>query len=115
MMSGKDPGRLGIYGFRNRTRRDYSGLAIANSLSVNERQIWDYVADAGGKSVLIGVPPSFPARPIDGWRVGCFLTPSTTGQETRTHPRERAVELHPVTGGVGNLGGFIPIPCEQRG
>jgi predicted AlkP superfamily phosphohydrolase/phosphomutase len=99
MMSGRDPGRLGIYGFRNRTRHDYSGFAIANSLSVQDRQVWDYLSDTGARSVLIGVPPSFPPRPVHGWRVGCFLTPSTTGQEAWTHPRELAEELHRATGG----------------
>jgi predicted AlkP superfamily phosphohydrolase/phosphomutase len=99
MMSGRDPGRLGIYGFRNRTRHDYSGLAIANAASVHERQLWDYVADRGGKSVVLGVPPSFPPRPVHGWRAGCFLTPSTTGSEAWTHPRELAAELHRAAGG----------------
>ena len=31
MMTGKDPGTLGIYGFRNRKNHSYDGLAFANS------------------------------------------------------------------------------------
>lgn len=99
MMSGKDPGRLGIYGFRNRTRHDYSGLAIANATSIHERCLWDFVGERGGKSIVLGVPPSYPPRPINGWRAGCFLTPSTTGTDPWTHPRELAAELHQAAGG----------------
>ena len=31
MMSGKDPGQLGLYGFRNRRAYTYDGYAIANA------------------------------------------------------------------------------------
>src|ERR1700726_1893766 len=41
MMTGKDPGELGIYGFRNRTDHSYTGLRLATSLSVKERSLWD--------------------------------------------------------------------------
>jgi predicted AlkP superfamily phosphohydrolase/phosphomutase len=35
-MTGKTPGQLGIYGFRNRKDTSYEGLAIATSLAVKE-------------------------------------------------------------------------------
>ena len=34
--TGKDPGELGIYGFRNRSDHSYTGLAIADSSKVAE-------------------------------------------------------------------------------
>ena len=34
-MTGKDPGELGIYGFRNRANHSYEGLAFATSGAVN--------------------------------------------------------------------------------
>lgn len=74
-MTGKTPGQLGIYGFRNRKDHTYDGLAIATASAIKEPTVWDRLGDAGKKSLLIGVPPSFPALPIEGWRVGCFLTP----------------------------------------
>ena len=40
MVTGKSPGRLGIYGFRNRTDHSYEGLSIATSYAVREKAIW---------------------------------------------------------------------------
>jgi len=47
MFSGKDPGTLGLYGFRNRKNFTYNGLDTANSDSVNEFRIWNYLTKAG--------------------------------------------------------------------
>ena len=36
MMSSKSPGRLGVYGFRNRADHSYDRYSIANSLAIKE-------------------------------------------------------------------------------
>ena len=41
MMSSKDPGQLGCYGFRNRKDHSYDGYAFANSAQVKEPRLWD--------------------------------------------------------------------------
>src|ERR687892_655084 len=46
-MTGKTPGQLGIYGFRNRKDTTYEGLSIATSLSVKEPAVWDLLGEAG--------------------------------------------------------------------
>ena len=56
-MTGKTPGQLGIYGFRNRKDTSYDGLSVATSLSVKEPTVWDKLGDRGKRSLLIGVPP----------------------------------------------------------
>ena len=66
MSTSQDPGSLGVYGFRNRTDHSYSGLKIANAKSIQELAMWDQVAREGGRSVLIGVPPSYPPRKVNG-------------------------------------------------
>src|SRR4029450_2408072 len=74
--TGKTPGQLGIYGFRNRKDNTYEGLSIATSNAVTEPAVWDALGGKGLRSLLIGVPPSFPPpKAFPGWRVGCFLTP----------------------------------------
>ena len=83
-MTGKTPGQLGIYGFRNRKDNTYDGLSIATSESVKEPTVWDLLGERGGKSLLIGVPPGYPAKALDGWRISCFLTPPSAKQFT--HP-----------------------------
>ncbi len=41
MMSSKDPGTLGFYGFRNRKDHSYDGLAFATSEKVRDDRLWD--------------------------------------------------------------------------
>lgn len=77
MTSSRDPGVLGVYGFRNRADVSYNAMTTANSTAVKVRRVWDYLSEAGRESVVIGVPQTFPTRPINGHMVGCFLTPGT--------------------------------------
>jgi predicted AlkP superfamily phosphohydrolase/phosphomutase len=85
MSTSQDPGSLGVYGFRNRTDHSYDKLGIVNSRSIQEVAMWDQVAREGKRSVIIGVPPSFPPRKVNGVCVGCFLTPDTK-VDIYTHP-----------------------------
>jgi predicted AlkP superfamily phosphohydrolase/phosphomutase len=96
-MSGKTPGQLAIYGMRNRKDNTYDGLSIATSLSVKEPQVWDVLGERGMKSLLIGVPPGYPPKPVEGWRVSCFLTPPSA--ESFTYPTELASEIDQELGG----------------
>ena len=75
MVTSKNPGRLGIYGFRNRMDYSYENLAFATSNYVKEPSIWDIIGDYGKTSIVIGVPPSYPPKKIKGIMTGCFLTP----------------------------------------
>jgi len=97
MSTSQDPGSLGVYGFRNRTDHSYSGLGFASSKSISAFAMWDEVAREGKKSIIIGVPPGYPPRKINGISVGCFLTPDTAKDEF-THPPEIKQKLHELTG-----------------
>ncbi len=97
MSTSQDPGSLGVYGFRNRVDHSYDRLGIVNSRSFDAVAIWDQVAREGGKSVLIGVPPSFPPRKVNGISVGCFLTPDTT-RDVFTHPASVSDEIRGLGG-----------------
>jgi predicted AlkP superfamily phosphohydrolase/phosphomutase len=97
MSTSQDPGSLGVYGFRNRRDHSYDGLGVVNSRSINELAIWDQVAREGGKSVVIGVPPNYPPRKVNGVSVGCFLTPDTT-RDVYTHPAEAGQEINRLVG-----------------
>jgi predicted AlkP superfamily phosphohydrolase/phosphomutase len=90
-MSGKSPGQLAIYGMRNRKDTTYEGLSIATSAAVTEPQVWDVLGERGLKSLLIGVPPGYPPRPLQGWRVSCFLTPPSA--KSFTYPAELKGEI----------------------
>jgi len=75
MMTGQDPGKLGLYGFRHRKGYSYKDLWIATSQSIHEKTIWDYVGEAGGESCVVSVPPTYPPRPLRGNLISCFITP----------------------------------------
>ena len=98
MTTSQDPGSLGVYGFRNRTDHTYSGLGIATSASIKTPAIWDHIAREGKKSIIIGVPPGYPPRKINGISVGCFLTPDPA-KDIYTNPPEIGNKLNEVVGG----------------
>jgi len=76
MMTGKDPGQLGVYGFRNRLDHSYEGLQIVNSTAFSDAQpIWDTLSLHGRRSILLGIPGTYPPRPVAGQMVTGPLTP----------------------------------------
>ena len=85
MMTSRDPGELGIYGFRNRSQYGYDDLSVANSASVQEPTVWDILSREGKDSIIIGVPPTYPVKPLRGSLVSCFLTPGSQSQFTYPH------------------------------
>jgi len=112
MMSGRDPGALGIYGMRNRSDYSYDNLTIATGREVKEPRIWDLLSREGSKgktdesnndessrskyysgdySIVLGVPGTYPPTAINGDLVSGFLTPDTHSQYT--HPPELADEI----------------------
>lgn len=76
MMTGKTPGDLGIYGFRNKEKVEDKFLKTVDATEIKERKIWDIIAMEGKKSIINGVPLTFPVRRINGNLVSCFMTPS---------------------------------------
>ncbi len=84
MMSSRDPGELGIYGFRNRADYSYENMTIATGRSVKVPRMWDILGARGRHVGVIGVPQTYPVSPVNGELVSCFLTPSAKSQFT--HP-----------------------------
>jgi len=77
MMTGRDPGELGIYGFRNRRDRAYHSMAISDGRAVKFPRLWDLLGEAGWSVVALSVPGTSPPYGVNGSLVSCFLTPST--------------------------------------
>jgi predicted AlkP superfamily phosphohydrolase/phosphomutase len=91
MTSSKDPGTLGIYGFRNRADRSYDKMNIATGSAVKEDRVWDILSRSGKQVNVVGVPGTYPPRPVNGCLVGCFLTPGITSNYT--YPPEFREEI----------------------
>ena len=98
MMTGKNPGKLGIYGFRHRKGYSYNDGYIVNSTHVREDTVWDYLSRNGKKSIVLGVPPGYPPKKIDNTTsVSCFITPDSS--RPFTNPPELKEEVLSVVGG----------------
>jgi predicted AlkP superfamily phosphohydrolase/phosphomutase len=96
MMASRTPGDLGVYGFRNRSDHSYDGKFIADSTVIKPPRLWDLVGRAGGQSIVLGVPGTFPPKPLRGAMVSCFLTP---GLESRyTYPPALRDEIRELVG-----------------
>jgi predicted AlkP superfamily phosphohydrolase/phosphomutase len=97
MVTSQDPGSLGVYGFRNRSDNSYGGLSFATSLSITAPAIWDYLGREGQRVILVGVPPMYPPRKVNGISIGCFLTPDTVKNEF-TYPTRVKADLQKLVG-----------------
>lgn len=96
MMTGKNPGTLGVYGFRNRADYSYEHMSIATSVAVADDRVWDILSRAGKRVILLGVPQTYPPHPVNGCMVTSFLAPST--QSEYTYPPELGAEIAAVVG-----------------
>ncbi len=82
MTASKDAGELGIYGFRNRKDYSYDGMFTANGNAIREKRLWDILSRAGKKVAILGVPQTYPVRPVNGWLISGFLAPDTNADYT---------------------------------
>ncbi len=81
---GKDPGGTNIFGFTDLLPNSYQ-MDIPDSTRIKSKLVWEHLTDMGKRSVSLGVPISYPTRPINGVMVGCFLSPKL---EKAVHPPE---------------------------
>ncbi|RME41883.1 MAG: phosphodiesterase, partial [Planctomycetota bacterium] len=100
MAASKDPGTLGIYGFRNRADHSYDKLSIATSLAVREPRLWDILGGYGKESIVVGVPGTFPiVKPPRGCMITSFLTPDTNDPKFPwAHPPSLKKEIADLVG-----------------
>jgi len=82
MATSQDPGQLGIYGFRNRADHSYDALAIPNSRAVTAPTVWNIASEHRRRSVIVGVPLTYPPTPLNGCMVSGFLAPGTDANYT---------------------------------
>jgi len=96
MMASRTPGDLGVYGFRNRADHSYDNLVVADGSAIHAPRLWDLATRYGKPSIVLGVPGTYPPRPLNGVLVSCFLTPSR--ESGFTYPSLLAREVEQVVG-----------------
>ncbi len=96
MHSGKTPGQLGLYGFRHRDPGDYQNYWIVTSDKIKAKRVWDYLGEKGKKSIVVGIPPTYPVFPINGNLVSGFITPDANKEFT--YPSDLKKEIQKLVG-----------------
>ena len=96
MLTSKNPGRLGCYGFRSRKGYSYSDIQIANSSTIKERKVWEILGDNHKKVILVGIPQTYPPYSVNGILVSGFMTPSVDANYT--FPEEIKEDIKAVVG-----------------
>jgi predicted AlkP superfamily phosphohydrolase/phosphomutase len=97
MMTSQDPGMLGCYGFRNRKTYEYEDLYITNSKYIDAKTVWNHLSRNRLRSLILGVPLTYPPKPLNGVLVSSFLTPGKDVQFT--YPADYQPILEESAGG----------------
>ncbi|MBI3179109.1 MAG: alkaline phosphatase family protein [Deltaproteobacteria bacterium] len=95
MTCGVDPGMLGVYGFHDRADHSSDRRQLASSAHAGE-PLWEILTRHGLRSRLIGVPQTYPPRPMAGVMVAGIPAPDDA---PCVYPRELAGEVAAITGG----------------
>ncbi|MGD8562949.1 MAG: alkaline phosphatase family protein, partial [Desulfarculaceae bacterium] len=90
-------GELGLYGFRNRQDHDYDSMAVANAQAVKAPRVWDFLSQADRRSIVLGVPQTYPPSALKGLMVSGFLAPSK--ESAYTYPRWLKAKIGQWAGG----------------
>ncbi|MFX0036798.1 MAG: alkaline phosphatase family protein [Candidatus Hermodarchaeota archaeon] len=94
MSTGKKAGKLGLYGFRHRKNNSYDDFWITNSYKIKEPKIWEIIAEKGLKSCILGIPPTYPVNPINGYLVSGFITPGINSNYTYPPELKDEIKVH---------------------
>ncbi|MBU1879310.1 MAG: alkaline phosphatase family protein, partial [Chloroflexi bacterium] len=74
----------------------YDQMSIATARAVQDDRVWNVLDKAGKRSIIVGVPQTYPPSPLNGEMVTSFLTPSIQSQYT--YPPELRDEIASVVG-----------------
>jgi predicted AlkP superfamily phosphohydrolase/phosphomutase len=70
LLSGQDPGQLGIYGSSVRQNHSYGAPVLPDSRAIREPRLWDIVGAAGRYVGVVGAPATTPAPQVHGQLIG---------------------------------------------
>lgn len=94
-LTGVNPAKHGIYDFTLAKAGSYD-RRIMHTGDIRAARIWDVLSAHGRRSVLMNLPPVYPAEAIHGVMVTGMLTPRQGGY---VFPPEKEAEIERVAGG----------------
>jgi predicted AlkP superfamily phosphohydrolase/phosphomutase len=89
-MTGKNPGKHGIFEFVRRDQGTQRELAV-NASFREGRAIWDLLSDAGRRVIVHNFPCTYPPHALNGLMIADFMTPR--GRRDFTYPASLLAEL----------------------
>lgn len=95
-MTGKNPGKHGVYGFYAHTDNSYN-TTMVTGLSIKSKKIWNYLKDK--KVGLIDIPMTYPPEDINGCMISGWPVPAD--ESIFTHPPELHTEI------IGQIGEYM--------
>ena len=81
--TGKNPGKIGIFWWENidwKNRRVYYPIAR----KLENKEIWDYISEAGMKVGVIGMPTTYPPKKVNGF----LIAGGEAEDKNFTYPKE---------------------------
>jgi predicted AlkP superfamily phosphohydrolase/phosphomutase len=103
--TGLNPGKHSVFDWLVRQPQSYH-LTPVSSHSIAHTLLWEYLSTQGKRVGVIGVPVSYPARPINGFMLTDLLTPEG---ENYAHPSGLKREIEK------KLGPYPVMPDHWRG
>jgi predicted AlkP superfamily phosphohydrolase/phosphomutase len=89
-MTGKNPGKHGIFEFVRRDHHSNRELAV-NASFRQGRAIWDLLGDAGKRVIVHNFPCTYPPHDINGLMIADFMTPR--GRRDFAYPATLLAEI----------------------
>jgi predicted AlkP superfamily phosphohydrolase/phosphomutase len=94
-MTGKHPGKTGIYDFLYRAPGTYHFPPVNASLR-DGRELWELLSEAGYRVGALNVPLTYPVKPVNGFMVSGWMTPYTA--RDYVYPPDLGDELREALG-----------------
>lgn len=99
-ITGKNPGKHGLFAFMKRKRNSYD-LTPINANDRKEAAIWEIMNRHKKKTIIIGIPVTYPPSKVDGVMLSGMLTPRG-GKVSSSKKILKEINK--------NVGGYIPFP-----
>jgi len=101
-MTGKNPGKHGIYDFTSFKKNSYE-MTFSNGSGVKSKTLWRFLSECGYSVGVVNVPMTYPAEEVNGYLLSGFEAPSVnTGFSFPAHLSE---EIKAATGKAFDLHG----------
>ena len=94
-MTGKNPGKTGIYDFLYRADGTYRFPPVNASLR-HGKELWEILSGAGYRVGVLNVPLTYPVKPVNGFVISGWMTPYAASDYV--YPPELGRELSQAIG-----------------